>query len=152
MGRNRDRYSDVGSVGNSRICPYKPYESPASRHHRRLQTNVSARDEMDAFCSEFGIEFDILNDGHHWRFRKDNKVIEWWPSSAKMVMCKDWRNGIHVHDYRQVQRVLHSSGLCVRPQKQARPVENIVDIVCVEEKKLPLMKRIVMAVRLVFAR
>lgn len=30
------------------------------------------------------------------------KIAEWWPSSAKLVLNKDWDNGIHTHDVDQL--------------------------------------------------
>lgn len=37
-----------------------------------------------------------------------NQVAEWWPSSAKMVLNKNYPNGIHIHDYQQAMAELAS--------------------------------------------
>ena len=50
----------------------------------------------------------VTNKGHHWSFYAhnaksgDSQLFEWWPASAKLVIAKQWKKGIHVHDVTQV--------------------------------------------------
>lgn len=46
----------------------------------------------------------IKNNGHHWQFRVAGHLVEWWPSSAKMVVDTKWKNGKHVHDIKQLMK------------------------------------------------
>jgi len=80
------------------------------RHYRRLDSNLSAREEMEWFCHKHNIKFRVRNDGHHWQFKKNDKLIEWWPSSAKLVVFQQWDRGVHVFDWQQVQRLLVQHG------------------------------------------
>jgi len=54
------------------------------------------------------LQLKISNDGHHWSFYAfnaapgDKQLFEWWPSSAKLVINKQWKKGIHVHDLSQL--------------------------------------------------
>ena len=44
--------------------------------------------------------------GHHWIASKEKMIIEWWPSSAKVIVDKNWKKGVHVHDAYQFQKLL----------------------------------------------
>lgn len=92
-------YKDTRSLGNSDIAPFKPGESPQKRHGRRKQTNLKFRDELAGWCKDNGWTFQVKNNGHHWIFSKGKTLFECWPSSAKLVRNKDWRRGLHCHDW-----------------------------------------------------
>lgn len=62
----------------------------------------------------------LHNNGHHWVFDcglvgnpggpcRDRLLIEWWPSSAKLVIRKNWNGGIHVHDWKQAQEQIEKA-------------------------------------------
>ncbi len=36
----------------------------------------------------------------------DGRLVEWWPSSAKLVLNKQWSKGIHCHDWQQARDFL----------------------------------------------
>lgn len=46
------------------------------------------------------------NEGHHWWLNEDKFLAEWWPSSAKLVINKQWNEGRHCHDYRQALEMI----------------------------------------------
>jgi len=96
------KFRDVNSFGKSAIAPFIQDEDPRDRHERRKNTNLSYADDLKQWCHLFGWKFEIKNDGHHWIFRKNNTLIEWWPSSAKLVKNKQWKKGVHCHDYLKV--------------------------------------------------
>lgn len=104
-GKRRYRYRDKSKVG-SRLIKWLPGESASERHKRRLSLALDCRSNCEVFCGAHGIELEIKNDGHHWIFRTSRGVAEWWPSSAKLVLNKRWRNGIHVHDWEAVMGVV----------------------------------------------
>lgn len=100
------KFKDTKSLGRSVIAPFVPGEHYSERHARRKEVNLSAADELKQWCHLFGWKFEIKNDGHHWIFRKNNTLVEWWPSSAKLVKNKQWKKGIHCHDYLKVIKFL----------------------------------------------
>lgn len=109
MGWSKDkmsRFRDIDSVGNSKAIPFIKHESPKDRHARRKAHNLRLREQTKIFCDENKIKLQITNEGHHWRAEKDDMIIEWWPSSAKVVVNKSWKRGIHVHDIYQFQKLL----------------------------------------------
>ena len=61
---------------------------------------------MTVWCSRYEIELTVTNDGHHWKFEREGKLAEWWPSSAKLVFDKHWKRGIHCHDIEQLKNAL----------------------------------------------
>ena len=106
----RKRYRDRKGVGPSRLIPKRPsgdrYECPSDRHDRRKRANLANRTVLEEFCQEHGIALAIRNDGHHWLFRRKKILVEWWPSSAKLVVNKRWKQGIHIHDWEQARAQL----------------------------------------------
>lgn len=98
--------SDAGSAGRSRIVPYIKGEEPEQRHARRLRVNQELLEEAKDFCRQNDIVMAVSNEGHHWRFKLPWHTVDWWPSSAKMVVDKKWCKGKHVHDVRQLLREL----------------------------------------------
>ena len=104
--RRKHRRFDIKSVGRSTLIPYDPNETKKERHDRRLRENLANRQKLIDWCGACGIQGFITNEGHHWRFVREKKLAEWWPSSAKLVKQKNWNRGIHVHDYEQAKRLL----------------------------------------------
>jgi len=101
------RYRDVTQAGRSRLVPYRRGEDARDRHRRRAQRNRAARGRMVSWCDAIGVRLTVHNRGHHWRFvLPDGRAIDWWPSSAKLIIDQQWRKGIHVHDYQQVKRII----------------------------------------------
>ncbi len=96
------KYLDAHRMGRSEISPYLEHEGAKQRHTRRLKANLSYKDSLSAWCNENGWQFEIKNDEKHWIFRKADKMVEWWPSTAKCILNKQWERGYHCHDYLQV--------------------------------------------------
>ena len=97
----RYRIPDVQSAGRSSLVPYRRGEAPMARHTRRLNSNLRYEAQARRWCSEHRFNLRISNQGHHWQLTKDKFVAEWWPSSAKLVINKQWSDRCHCHDYRQ---------------------------------------------------
>lgn len=98
---------DVRSMGRSKIVPFVEGEHAKDRHERRLRVNLeTGRVEVEEWCKPLGVTLEIKNGGHHWIFRRDNWIAEWWPSSAKLVVGRSYGRGIHAHDWQQVTRLL----------------------------------------------
>jgi len=101
------RYDDVTRAGRSRLVPYREGERAQDRHHRRAQRARRAHSNMADWCAALGVRLTVHNRGHHWRFvLPDGRGIDWWPSSAKLVIQQRWRDGVHVHDYHQVKQII----------------------------------------------
>lgn len=100
------KYSDVKSLGPSKLAPFVPGEHPRDRHDRRLSTAVSMLNNLMSWCEKVGLNVKVTNQGHHWRFTNQEWLIEWWPSSAKLVVNRKYSRGIHCHDVHQVKRVI----------------------------------------------
>jgi len=97
------KYQDKKKAGNSKIVPFIPGEHYADRHARRLQTNLSAEAVVRSWADENGLRLRINNAGHHWIFDRPGFFAEWWPSSAKLVINRQYQRGIHVHDWTQAE-------------------------------------------------
>lgn len=105
MGRNR--FKDRKSAGRSEVVPFRKGEQAGDRHRRRLVVNnwMFAQEAIE-WCERRDIVLTITNGGHHWKFVRKELIGEWWPSSAKFVFGKKYKNGIHVHDWTQVMKLL----------------------------------------------
>lgn len=114
------RYSDRRSMGRSRVVPYQQGEDARDRHWRRLRENQKAVDDLQGWCERAGITLLIYNEGQHWHFTlPDQQQVEWWPSSAKCVLNKNWQAGLHVHDHEQMRRFLKTRLTRPRGRREA---------------------------------
>lgn len=95
----RRRYADVDRAPGTPLTTYHP--DAMTRHGNRLDFNYQHQQEVARWCMDHGVKLEIKNDRHHWMFRRDNRLVEWWPSSAKLVVDRKYNRGLHVHDYRQ---------------------------------------------------
>jgi len=99
------RYDDNRKAGRSETIPFIEGERACDRHQRKKDTNLGKLPEIFEWCKEQGLLLKVLNEGYHWVFKKkDWFVADWWPSSAKLVIGRQWDKGIHCHDHNQVQR------------------------------------------------
>jgi len=72
------------------------------RRQRRLDRNKSAADQAKTWADRHGFAFRVNNDGHHWMWQKGKLVAEWWPSSAKLVVNRNYQGSSHAHDWTAV--------------------------------------------------
>lgn len=103
---SRKSIPDIQRAGRSRIVPYKTNEKSSERHSRRLQENLKRREDVQNYCTANRLNLKISNQGHHWQIFDENFLLEWWPSSAKIVINKKWNKGIHCHDHLQMLEIL----------------------------------------------
>jgi hypothetical protein len=98
---------DVRSAGRSSRIPYVAGEEAGQRHERRKAENVARVAYVEERCRALGVAVTIHNHGHHWQFRlPSGKLVEWWPSSAKLVVGQRWEKGVHVHDWEQALAIV----------------------------------------------
>lgn len=105
MSRKR-RKDDFASAGRSDVCPFIPGEPAGQRHSRRLHTNLRGEADVRRWAESHGINFDIFNQGHHWKFWRNTLSVDWWPSSAKLIRNKRWNGGVHTHDFKQAMAIV----------------------------------------------
>lgn len=50
-------------------------------------------DEMFAreWAAGAGVRLEVFNFGEHWRFEHPRITAEWWPSSGRLVIDRQWR-------------------------------------------------------------
>ena len=97
-------FRDRLKAGRSAIVPYLAGEDPGDRHERRLRANLQHEQDVREQAAARGLSLCILNDGQHWILSQFGFLAEWWPRSAKLVFNKQWKRGVHAHDYLQVFR------------------------------------------------
>lgn len=103
----RHRFKDRTKSNVPAASRFIEGEGWRERHSRRLSFNLEKfQGEAEGWAKNRGISLKITNGGHHWHFQRSGKIVEWWPSSAKCVVQKKWRNGIHVHDWGQLKPIL----------------------------------------------
>ncbi len=116
--RKNPRRPDARKYGPSELVKFDPTENYHARHERRKEVNLENKQVLENWCNVVGWSFEIKNEGHHWIFQKafvsksstgfsaETFLVEWWPSSAKLVVNKQWDKGVHIHDYLQVRNFL----------------------------------------------
>jgi hypothetical protein len=78
------------------------------RRRRAWPMDRTARLESQAqdWAQRNGCTLRVLNGGHHWLFQKTGFAAEWWPSSAKLVINRDYLGDHHAPHWPEVQRVM----------------------------------------------
>jgi hypothetical protein len=114
----RIRYDDTSSLGKSNLVPYRKGEEPKPRHDRRLATNLNWKNELTRWAWVNGFRAEIKNEGHHWILKNSPIRVEWWPSSAKLVINQEWDKGIHCHDYKKLINFLEKNNNSTKEEKQ----------------------------------
>jgi len=116
MKRRRERIRDKFYVGRSTSVPFVENESWDERHRRRKRTAVERKPEVEEWCREHKWFFRTSNNNHHWIFiTEKRKMIEWFPSSGKFGIGKQWHKTFHVHDVDQLLQLLEE---CVQGERQ----------------------------------
>ena len=104
--RKRSRNPDKYKKGRSSLVPYIESESWKTRHQRRMKHALENKDKVELWCQKHKWKMYVNNEGHHWLFFSSiGKMVEWWPSSGKLVIGKQYKKGIHCHDYKQLLEI-----------------------------------------------
>jgi hypothetical protein len=104
---NRKRHRDKFNAGKSKQVPYRHGEAWHERHNRRKKVALMQRSTVEEWCGKNKFTIRINNQGHHWIIlNPNNKSIQWWPSSGKLVIGSFWNQGVHVHDIYQLIDIL----------------------------------------------
>lgn len=95
------KYQDTKTLGKSNLCPFIQGEDSKGRHSRRKGFNMEHVKKVDEICQAKGLKLKVKNGGHHWQVSGGGKLLDWWPSTAKLVFDLNFKKGIHCHDYKQ---------------------------------------------------
>jgi hypothetical protein len=79
-----------------------PEEYKRQRRLRRMQRTSDLESEVRAWAVRQGCSLRVLNDGHHWLFQKPGFMAEWWPSSARLAVDRDYGSHIHAPHWAEV--------------------------------------------------
>lgn len=61
---------------------------------------------MAQWAHHRGIAVEVKNDGHHWLFRRGDRVCEWWPSSGRFVAQRRYKKPRKIYDVDQAKEAL----------------------------------------------
>lgn len=86
----------------SESVPFIEGEDASDRHARRLGSAMDSRAVTEATIRELGGQLVIRNAGQHWTATFEKKlVIEWWPSSGRVVIDRSYGRPRKAHDCEQ---------------------------------------------------
>jgi hypothetical protein len=94
-----------------------PIEYKRRRRERRIKRTGQSEAEVRRWAEQRGLALRVLNDGNHWLFQKAGFVAEWWPSSAKLVMDRNYDRDHHAPHWAEVRAALE-------PHLTARAADN----------------------------
>lgn len=86
----------------AKYVKYNYNELSKERHDRRFQINVDNQSKLINYCKGNRFSLSIKNNNEHWVIKQGLNIIEWWPRTAKLIINKHWKKGIHVHDISQI--------------------------------------------------
>jgi len=103
----QNRFSDVHKIGVGDGTVLKVESDWKMRHELRWRAAQSSSMTLATWCDERGIGMEMTNRGEHFHFYMDSEMVaEWWPRTAKFVVYKRYKEGIHVHNWLQVKLLL----------------------------------------------
>jgi len=85
---------------NRRVLP--PEEYKKQRRERRLERTSRLEAQVRAWAEQHGCSLRVLNDGHHWLLERPGFVAEWWPSSARLAVNREYGRYIHAPHWAEV--------------------------------------------------
>jgi hypothetical protein len=80
------------------------------RRERRLNRNTNVAHEARTWADQHGFTLRVNNGEHHWIWQKGSFVAEWWPSSAKLVLNRDYARSFDAYDWTMVVPFLENKG------------------------------------------
>jgi predicted kinase len=76
------------------------------RRERRMRRTQQSEAEVRAWAERYGLALRVLNNGHHWILDKSGFIAEWWPSSAKLALNRDYHRSFRAPHWPDVLVVL----------------------------------------------
>jgi len=75
------------------------------------ENHEALEDRAFADCAALGATLKVSNEGHHWRIVLANRrVVEWWPSSGRLVVDGDWARATFTGDVSEVMSAVVLAG------------------------------------------
>jgi hypothetical protein len=62
--------------------------------------------QVRSWAAQHGCSLRVLNDGHHWLFQRPGFMAEWWPSSARLAVNRDYGSYLHAPHWGDVVTTL----------------------------------------------
>ncbi len=97
-----------------------PEEYKRQRRERRMDRTSQQEAQVRTWAEQHGCSLRVLNDGHHWLFQKPGFTAEWWPSSAKLAVNRDYDRDHHAPHWAEVAAVLQGM-LASQPRLPLNP-------------------------------
>jgi hypothetical protein len=86
-----------------------PDEYKRQQREQRIQRTSNSESQVRACTEQRGCSLRVLNDGHHWLFQKPGFMAEWWPSSARLALNRDYLHDYHAPHWPDVMAVLQQN-------------------------------------------
>jgi hypothetical protein len=87
----------------------KPSQHQRAEHQRRYRQAFSSVEFAVEWCADRVIALTIRNDGQHWSFTRGDQLVEWWPSSGKVVVNKRWNSAKHADNWKRLVPILEKN-------------------------------------------
>jgi hypothetical protein len=87
----------------------EPGEYKRRRRERRMERTLHSEAVVRGWAEQHGFTLRVLNNGHHWILEKPGIFAEWWPSSAKLALNRDYLRTLHTPHWSDVVMALESS-------------------------------------------
>lgn len=100
-----------------------PEDYKQRRRERRMGRTLQSEAVVRAWAERHGFALRVLNGGHHWLLEKGDIVAEWWPSSAKLALNRDYLRDYHAAHWTDVTAVLQPH---LHGERVSKPADNAV--------------------------
>lgn len=76
---------------------------------------IKNRTTFESYAGGFGLVLDVKNNGQHWIFTRPNGdplLLEWWPSTGRFVVNKNFRQAERAWAVQDVRKLLERFCKC----------------------------------------
>jgi hypothetical protein len=81
------------------------------RRERRMERTAHLEAQVRVWAEQRGCSLRKLNGGHHWLFQRCSFMAEWWPSSARLAVNRDYVHDHHAPHWTDDGRAATASAL-----------------------------------------
>lgn len=103
---NKLKFKAIEVASKSNLIKISDQEKTRKEHKIKLKINTCGIKTVEKWCIDNGWHLKIHNNGVHWNLSKQEKIIDWWPSTSKYVRNKKFNQGAICYDYEQLIQFL----------------------------------------------
>lgn len=84
-------------------------EKSRNKKHSLQGFRDTESEKLQNWCDNNNFSLEIKNKGIHWILKKEQTRVDWWPSTRKLVINKDYKDTFFAQDINQVIELIENN-------------------------------------------